>query len=115
MRDRRGGASAPPIEGISPLSIAHEEDPMPDPIDPASAAQSAATFRCLVLDPALLLAGVLEANDLSCIISEEVGPTRDRLFTPATTTALFLSQVGSDDHSCRGAVARLLAWRVARG
>jgi hypothetical protein len=88
---------------------------MPDTIAPAPAAQSAATFRCLVLDPALLPAGVLEANDLSRIISEEVGPTRDRLFTPATTTALFLSQVGSDDHSCRGVVARLLAWRAARG
>ena len=31
------------------------------------------------------------------------------------TVAVFLSQVSSDDHSCRGAVARLLAWRVARG
>ncbi len=31
------------------------------------------------------------------------------------TTAVLLSQVTSDDHSCRGAVARLLAWRVARG
>jgi hypothetical protein len=31
------------------------------------------------------------------------------------TVAVFLSQVSSDDHPCRGAVARLLAWRVARG
>jgi hypothetical protein len=88
---------------------------VPDPTAPTTAAQSAATFRSLVLDPALLLAHALDADDLARITSEEVGPTRDRLFTPAITTAVFLSQVGSDDHSCRGAVARLLAWRAARG
>jgi hypothetical protein len=68
-----------------------------------------------VLDPALVLARALDAGDLARIVAEEVGPTRDRLFTPAVTTAVFLSQVGSDDQSCRSAVARLLAWRVARG
>jgi hypothetical protein len=68
-----------------------------------------------VLDPALLLARALDAGDLARLVTEEVGPTRDRLFTPAVTTAVFLSQVSSDDQSCRSAVARLLAWRVARG
>ena len=88
---------------------------MTDPIVPATAAQSDPTFGPLVLDPALLLGGALEPADFARIVAEEVGPTRDRLFTPELTTAVFLSQVGSDDHSCRGAVARLLAWRVARG
>ncbi len=88
---------------------------MPDPIDPTPAAQSAAIFRGLVLDPALILDHALDPGDLARIIAEEVGPTRQCTFTPETTLAVFLSQVSSDDHSCRGAVARLLAWRVARG
>src|SRR5438477_2687301 len=40
---------------------------------------------------------------------------RDRLFSPATTIWGFLSQVLSDDHSCRDAVARILAHRAASG
>ena len=44
-----------------------------------------------------------------------MGKTGDRIFTPLVTLATFLSQVLSDDHSCRAAVARLLAWRAARG
>jgi len=88
---------------------------MPDPTVPLWTAQFPRLFRSLVLDPALLLARALDAGDLARLVAEEVGPTRDRLFTPAVTTAVFLSQVGSDDRSCRSAVARLLAWRVARG
>jgi Transposase DDE domain len=88
---------------------------MPDPTAPPSTAQFPRLFRSLVLDPALLLARALDAGDLARLIAEEVGKTRDRLFTPAVTTAVFLSQVSSDDQSCRSAVARLLAWRVARG
>jgi hypothetical protein len=37
------------------------------------------------------------------------------LYTPAVTVWLFLSQCLSEDHSCRDAVACLLAWRVAHG
>ena len=40
---------------------------------------------------------------------------RARLFTPAVTLWTFLSQVLDRDHSCRQAVARLLAFRSARG
>ena len=40
---------------------------------------------------------------------------RDRIYTPVTTLWMFLSQVLSADHSCQDAVARLVAWRVARG
>ena len=85
---------------------------MPDPNAPTSTAQFPRLFRSLVLDPALLLARALDAADLARLVAEEVGPTRDRLFTPAVTAAVFLSQVSSDDQSCRSAVARLLAWRV---
>ncbi len=39
----------------------------------------------------------------------------DRIFAPLVTLWVFLGQVLSADHSCRAAVARLLAHRVARG
>src|SRR5262245_35686058 len=39
----------------------------------------------------------------------------DRVFSPLVTLWVFLGQVLSADHSCRKAVARLLAHRLARG
>src|SRR5438552_18825610 len=39
----------------------------------------------------------------------------DRIFPPLVTLWVFLGQVLSADHSCRAAVARLIAHRVARG
>src|SRR5262249_51459808 len=39
----------------------------------------------------------------------------DRIFSPLVTLWVFLSQVLSADHSCRAAVARLIAHRVVRG
>lgn len=37
------------------------------------------------------------------------------IYTPEVTVWVFLSQCLSADHSCRDAVARLVAWRVAQG
>jgi len=37
------------------------------------------------------------------------------IYTPAVTVWVFLAQCLSPDHSCRDAVAQLIAWRVARG
>src|SRR4029079_4186702 len=39
----------------------------------------------------------------------------ERIFSPLVTVWVFLGQVLSADHSCRAAVARLIAHRVARG
>src|SRR5438034_9677641 len=39
----------------------------------------------------------------------------DRIFSPLVTLWVFLGQMLSADHSCRAAVARLIAHRVARG
>src|SRR6516164_1560085 len=39
----------------------------------------------------------------------------DRIFSPLVTLWAFLAQVLSADHSCRAAVARLIAHRLARG
>src|SRR5688572_6774529 len=47
---------------------------------------------------------------------DEHGVTyRDRVFSPVTTLWGFLSQVLSDDHSCRDAVSRIIAHRAASG
>ena len=40
---------------------------------------------------------------------------KDRVFTPLVTLWVFLGQVPSADHSCRAAVARLIAHRLSRG
>ena len=39
----------------------------------------------------------------------------DRIFSPVVTLWVFLGQVLSADHSCRSAVARLIAHRLSRG
>src|SRR4051794_4499194 len=47
---------------------------------------------------------------------DEHGVTyRDRVFSPVTTIWGFLSQVLSEDHSCRDAVTRIIAHRAANG
>src|SRR5262249_7189701 len=43
-----------------------------------------------------------------------VGGWLDRVFSPLVTLWVFLGQVLSADHSCRAAVARLIAHRLAR-
>lgn len=40
---------------------------------------------------------------------------RGWVYSPAVTVWVFLSQCFSTDHSCRDAVARLVAWRVSQG
>ena len=40
---------------------------------------------------------------------------RERIYSPAITLWVFLTQVLSADHSCREAVSKLNFWRAARG
>src|SRR5687768_17618486 len=53
------------------------------------------------------------------LIHQAFGSTRWRwkgsVYLPAVTVWVFLSQCLSPDHSCREAVAGLIAWRLARG
>ena len=58
---------------------------------------------------------VLTVQDIVDLISQECVETCDRIFTPVVTLWTFLSQIHSDDPSCRAAVARLNATRVAQG
>ena len=43
------------------------------------------------------------------------GVWKDRIYSPLVTLWVFLGQVLSADHSCRAAVARLIAHRLSRG
>ena len=49
---------------------------------------------------------ILQELDIKC---------RHRIYTPFVTLCVFLWQVLSEDHSCREAVARLMAFRIAKG
>ena len=68
----------------------------------------------------------LQEGDLpfASVLSEETISTalesidlcwKDRIYTPLVTLWVFLGQVISADHSCRAAVARLIAHRISQG
>src|SRR3954453_19427629 len=89
--------------------------PVSDPNPRTTPAQFRHLLRSFAVDPGPLTDYVLTAEHLAAIIAEEAGVTRGRVFTPAVTTAAFLGQVLSDDHSCQAALDRLIACRAARG
>jgi hypothetical protein len=60
-------------------------------------------------------ADVLTEASIRGVLDEHGVRFRDRLFNPFTTLWGFLSQVLSDDHSCRDAVSRVIAHRAANG
>src|SRR4051794_18128563 len=63
----------------------------------------------------LPFAEVLTEASIRQVLDEHQVEYRDRVFDPATTIWGFLSQVLSDDHGCRDAVARVIAHRAASG
>src|SRR5947209_12320310 len=66
-------------------------------------------------DQGLPFADALTERSILDALNQHGVQFRDRLFNPATTIWGFLSQVLSDDHSCRDAVARVIAHRAASG
>src|SRR6266481_292057 len=58
---------------------------------------------------------VLSAECVSQALETIEFSWKDRIFTPLLTLWVFLGQVLSADHSCRAAVARLIAHRVSQG
>lgn len=75
-----------------------------------------ATFlrRQFLQDGGLPFADVLSEDTIAHALAA-LGVWLDRIFSPLVTLWVFLGQVLSADHSCRAAVARLIAHRVARG
>ena len=63
----------------------------------------------------LPFAEILSANRISQALETIGFRWNDRIYTPLMTLWVFLSQVLSADHSCRAAVARLIAHRVSQG
>ena len=66
-------------------------------------------------DGQLPFTDVLTEEGLEEALREIKAPWIDRIFTPLVTLWVFLGQVLAADQSCRAAVARLIAHRVARG
>src|SRR4051794_1414658 len=63
----------------------------------------------------LPFADVLTQASILEVLEEHGVQYRDRVFGPSTTIWGFLSQVPSEDHSCRDAVSRVIAHRAASG
>jgi hypothetical protein len=68
-----------------------------------------------VRNEGLPFADVLTEARIHDALNEHGVQYRDRLFSPVTTLWGFLSQVLSDDQSCRDAVTRIIAHRAANG
>jgi len=66
-------------------------------------------------DQRLPFADSLSERSILDALNEHGIKYRDRVFSPVTTIWGFLSQVLSDDHSCRDAVSRIIAHRAANG
>ena len=63
----------------------------------------------------LPFADVLTEASILDVLHEHGVTYRDRVFGPVTTIWGFLSQVLSEDHSCRDAVSRIIAHQAANG
>ena len=63
----------------------------------------------------LPFANVLTEANILDVLNDHGIQYRDRVFNPVTTIWGFLSQVLSDDHSCRDAVVRVIAHQAASG
>jgi hypothetical protein len=81
------------------------------PISPSVAS----TRRHLAAQPALPFSDHLPQQQIDESLAEVGGVFRDRIYTPPVTLWTFLSQLLDPDHSCRAAVARLLAFRTVLG
>src|SRR5262245_8442175 len=72
-------------------------------------------FRELQKTQGLPFSALLPAEKVNRLLAAVNVECCGRIYTPAVTLWMFLSQVLSADHSCQDAVTRLLAWRVAGG
>src|SRR5437763_15094452 len=66
-------------------------------------------------DQGLPFADSLTESSILDALNQHGVQFRDRVLSPVTTIWGFLSQVLSEDHSCRDAVARVIAHRAASG
>ncbi len=81
----------------------------------ATATTLAAEVESLRAADLLPFLELLDAGMIERALAAEKVRCNDCIYTPIVTLALFLSQAIDPDHSCRAAVARLIAWLVFRG
>jgi len=79
--------------------------------------QQQASFLChqFLQDDSLPFTNVLSHRIVSQTLTALHVCWLDRIYSPLVTLWVFLGQVLSADHSCRGAVARLIAHRLSQG
>ena len=77
------------------------------------------SFRAAIADARrhgdLYFAALLPGDRIKKAFSATSSFWQGWVYSPGVTVWVFLSQCLSPDHSCRDAVARLIAWRVASG
>jgi hypothetical protein len=71
--------------------------------------------RQYLQDGALPFSDILTDDFVTQAMTAVEGVWKDRIYTPLMTLWVFLTQVLSADHSCRGAVTRLIAHRLSQG
>ena len=71
--------------------------------------------RQYLQDGALPFSDILTDDFIRQAMNAVDGVWKDRIYTPLVTLWVFLTQVLSADHSCRGAVARFIAHRLSQG
>src|SRR5215831_10323383 len=102
--------------GVGNPSITHKEALPMRHANPARLHQQVSFLRRqFAQDAQLPFSDVLSEDLVTQALTTACVSWIDRIFSPLVTLWVFLSQVLSADHSCRAAVARLLAHRVARG
>src|SRR5438067_1091532 len=99
--------------GFGPLT-GTEPTTMRLPLPGSFRDQAALLRRQFLQDGGLPFTDVLTEGVLTGALAA-AGGWLDRIYTPLVTLWVFLGQVLSPDHSCRAAVARLVAHRLARG
>ena len=71
--------------------------------------------RRYVQDGVLPFGDVLTDEFIARAMTAVEGVWKDRIYTPLVTLSVFLTQILSADHICRGAVAHFLAHRLSQG
>ena len=71
--------------------------------------------RQFLQDDALPFGDALSETMVAKALTDNAVDWIDRIYSPLVTLWIFLGQVLSQDHSCRAAVARLIAHRISRG
>src|SRR5262245_53812588 len=100
---------------VANRSLPRKEAPQMPHSNPGSfRAQDGFLRRQFLQDGELPFTNVLTEEVIAQALAA-LGGWLDRIFSPLVTLWVFLGQVLGADHSCRAAVARLLAHRLAQG